>query len=124
LELLREAAKLEDRQAQHLVGRACGEHDWQRFFWWGRAAARGYNVYEFREHVAALLPSFEKGELGRVLHVVCPVIRKGLEAAKQKPIDDLQNNQLQRVLELHGAMLGRAREPSRAGALLRCGAGW
>jgi hypothetical protein len=59
------------------------------------------------------LPSFEKGEFSRVLHTAAPVLRGSFDASaftvlgSTFPEDKFRD--LQRVVELHDAMLGRAR---------------
>jgi hypothetical protein len=115
IELFREAAELGCLQAQHVYGsRAFGELDWERYFWLARAAARGQGTSAFRSTVVRfLLPLFESGQLGRILHTVAPRIREGLNTAEQRvfgewaPEDEIVP--MQRVVVLHDAMLSRAR---------------
>jgi hypothetical protein len=126
LELMKVAAELEYLPAMHYRGElSFGEFDWERYYWWGRAAARGLRGDYFYDAVRRLLPSFEKGEFGRILHTAAPVIRKQL-AEHQLP--ESQSSEVlmaswQCVLELHDAMLGRARRALDCWSLvgLRCG---
>jgi hypothetical protein len=73
----------------------------------------GYKQHSFCDVVLAMLPLFEKGEHGRILHAVAPVIRKNLEVEESKlfgePIEWYVSSKFKRVLELHEAMLMRAR---------------
>jgi hypothetical protein len=113
-ELYRQAAELGHAGAMLAYGKAAfGELDWQRFYWWGRASMRGEGSFEFREVVFELLPSFEKGEHGRILHTVRPVIHSEVlemqrvlgDRAKGSHVLDL----LIRVDRLYEAMASRAR---------------
>jgi hypothetical protein len=113
-QLYREAAELGHAGAMWAYGKAAfGERDWQRFYWWGRASMRGKGSFEFRELVIELLSSFEKGEHGRILHTVRPVIHSELlemqrvlgGRAKGSHVLD----QLRRVDQLYQAMTSRAR---------------
>jgi hypothetical protein len=75
------------------------------------AATQG-NCSEFFVAVLELLPTFEKGENCRVLRTAGPLIHQSLVAPatmfypSMTPSDILQ---LQRVVELHDAMLGKAK---------------
>jgi TPR repeat protein len=74
-ELYRQAAELEHSYAQWFYGgSAFGEHDWERFSWWGRAALHGCSVTFFCASILRLLRLFAKGELGRILFTVAPLI--------------------------------------------------
>jgi hypothetical protein len=128
LALLEEAAALDHSYAQHILGKlAYGAHDWRRFYWWGRAVKRNFGPKSFCSATVQLLPSFETGECGRILHTVGPVLKEALEGGRGKAFGGvLEENvfeQLRRVVELHDAMLGRARQAidcwSMAGR--RCG---
>jgi TPR repeat protein len=111
VEAFRLAAELEFREAQYRYGElAFGEHDWERYHWWIRAKGRAHR--ELLSQVIRLLPLFERGEHGRILHIVGPVIANGLDAVGQwfgiaLPEDEVAK--LKRVIELHGAMLECAR---------------
>jgi hypothetical protein len=113
IELYRRAAELELPEAMHEYGEvAFGERDWERYLWWGRALERGriFSFLRFSQSVVGLLPSFEKGELGRVLHTVAPVIAKRLGAVGTHEYGfRLVESECARILQLHGAMLDRAR---------------
>jgi hypothetical protein len=110
VELLREAAELDDPAAQGLYGEvAFGALDWERFYWWGRAALQGRKKQSFCIDALRLLPSFEKGELGRILHTVAPVVRKIFDVAKKVPGRD-ELSKFAPMLELHEAMVKRARQ--------------
>jgi hypothetical protein len=110
LQLFREAAELEYPMAQWAVGH--GERDWQRFDWWARAASGGISS-PLRDAVPRLLPLFGKGLLGRVLHTVAPTIRANIDPAKSAVLGRVMEPYglwiFVRVVELHQAMLGRAR---------------
>jgi hypothetical protein len=116
IELYRKAAELNHREAQFEYGlSAFGGADWERFHWWSRAAV-GYGNLSLCSDVAKLLPSFERGECGRILSIAVPVIRKNLETWKRheaflRAIDRGRFTvvQVERVIELQKAMLGRAR---------------
>jgi hypothetical protein len=113
-QLYRAAAELGDAHAQVAHGQlAFGWRDWERYHWWCSAVARGLAWTELYEAVLQLLPSFEKGELGRVLHIVAPVLMKKIEAAQRgEALSRTERKDLvkyQRVVELHCAMLVRAR---------------
>jgi hypothetical protein len=86
--------------------------DWRRVLWQGRAAQRGHSL-SFRCEVLQLLPDFERCELGRVLHTAAPVMREGFDAARPAlcgvNISRREAAETKRVLQLHEAMLGRAR---------------
>jgi hypothetical protein len=69
LELYREAAELDDVPSMHHYGELeFGSDDWQRYYYWGRAAARGYRSYYFCVAILPLVPSFENGECGHSAH--------------------------------------------------------
>jgi hypothetical protein len=75
-ELYGEAAELGHAMAQFTYGEtAFGTMDLQRFFCCGEAAKRGYRAYHFCDAVAAQIPGFDRGENGRILHVVSGAIR-------------------------------------------------
>jgi hypothetical protein len=113
LELLRTAAELEHPVAQAYYGFTFGQFDWRRFFWYGRSAERGHDERSFFNSVAAMLPSFERGECVRILHTVGPPLRIVANRDVSPPIDSAVEVQLQRVLELYEALLERARQVVR-----------
>jgi TPR repeat protein len=119
IELLKEASELDKSDAQHLYADvAFKDYDWQRFYWWGRAE-RGNptpeNPHSYVNKVRALLSLFENRALGRILHTVAPVIARNLDIWLNDKgnqgirLGALEKTQLERVLQLHEAMLGRAR---------------
>jgi hypothetical protein len=115
IELFHEAAQLGSAAAQFFYGEtAFGDHDWQRYHWWGCAAARGFGSGLFCAAILRLLPSFESGELGGILHEVAPVLRQhpGVTAlnASDVPFSFPDLLKFDRVVELHEAMLDRARQ--------------
>jgi hypothetical protein len=117
MQLYRTAAELGEAHAQIDHGQmAFGFRDWERYHWWGCALARGMPWSELYEAVLQLLPSFEKGELGRVLHTVAPVVRQEIEAMQRdEPRNRLNHTErknvvkFQRVVDLADAMATRAR---------------
>jgi hypothetical protein len=114
MELYRTAAELGYSLAQDSYGLyAFGGLDWERYFWWGRAAARGFSGRRFCISVMSLLPTFEKGENSRILHTVGPVVKQGLDVTmcalfKQRFVSS-ELPKLLGVIELYEAMLERAR---------------
>jgi hypothetical protein len=113
-ELFKEAADLGHFGAPYFYGKlAFGRLHWERFMWWGISADKSYREDSFCDVVLAMLPLFEKGEHGRILHTVAPVIRKNLNVEESKlfgePIDSWERSKFKQVLELHEAMLMRAR---------------
>jgi TPR repeat protein len=113
-ELFRAAAELGEASAEVSYGEvAFGERDWERFHWWSRAVARGRAKRGFWRGTVSLLSAFEKGELGRVLHIAAPLLRANLNVVKQEVfgsyVGEEVSQKLLRVLELHEAMLDRAR---------------
>jgi hypothetical protein len=120
------AAELGCAKSQFQYGRlAFDKLDWRRYYWYALGAK--WNVPAFRLEVKLLLPSFAKGENGRILHTVAPVICANLNVAKREvfgdPITSVEAKQPQQVMELHDTMLRRARRAiacwSMAGR--RCG---
>jgi hypothetical protein len=117
LALCAQAAELEHPRAQWVHSRvAFGRLDWQRYHWWGRALANGYTDYSFGEDVLTLLdllPSFEKGEHGRLLHAVAPLVRAAVNVATtavpRVPVSDTARAKINRLFVLNEAMLRRAR---------------
>jgi hypothetical protein len=113
IELYKEAARLGDVRAFGRYGaKAFNELDWERYMWLGRAVAQGTGIGQLCVEVNRLWPRFEKGELGRILHTVAPVVRSicvgDLNVNVVSP-SVRRSGMLERVLELHEAMLRRAR---------------
>jgi hypothetical protein len=128
LELFKEAADLGHIEACYSYGRlAFGEQDWERFHWCLPAVARGLNFSRMSAEIRGLLPRFEKGKLGRVLHTIVPLLKASLDAEKAqvfgKKFNQDKFRDYVRTLELHAAMLGRARSAIHcwSAAALRCG---
>jgi hypothetical protein len=92
---------------------AFGERDWKRYQWRCRAAERGYGASSLHAAFVELLPSFENGECGRILHTVGPVVRSNLDVAKcaslGRTLDRDERRKLERGVALCAAMMGRAR---------------
>jgi hypothetical protein len=114
IELFREAAHLGCPEAQSLFGqRAYEELDWQRYLWWGNAAARGVDGYPFCIAVFQLLPLFKRGECGRILHTAALYFRSSPHLAKrgvaERAMPPKEVYKFGLVLELHQAMLRRAK---------------
>jgi hypothetical protein len=129
-ELIRLSAEWEHAGGEYVLGLvAYGEHDWERYMWWLRAAERGINERPFCEvHVMQfLLPTFERGENSRILHVVAPVIRKHLDVEKSEVFGcgftQDKMAMLLRVLELHDQLTGVVRRSVDCFAIVgrRCG---
>jgi hypothetical protein len=116
IELLRRAAEMNLREAQWEYGKlAFGSTEWERYHWWSQAVEGGFEEELLRD-VASLLPSFERGECGRILHTVAPVVAQQLRLWKEGGVfvcvfqeGRATVAKFERVLDLHGAMLGRAR---------------
>jgi hypothetical protein len=114
LALYKKAGELGDGEAQYYYGRdAYGEFAWERYHWWSRLASTRWAGHRLWNAMIRLLPCFERGELGRILHIGAPVIREHLNADQllvfDYKISAQQLGELQCVLELHRAMLVRAR---------------
>jgi hypothetical protein len=113
--LFLQAADLGDCTAQWSYGEwACGEFDWLRYHWWLVAASRGYVYFgDLVPDVMRLLPLFEKGEKGRILHLFAPLLMIGLDADNKtmfgNTVSRYMVRSVQRVFLLHDAMLARAR---------------
>jgi hypothetical protein len=81
----KQAAKLGDVTAQMQVGElAFGELDWERYRWWGRAAARGWRGTTIINSVSRLLVYFKQGQLGRVLFEIAPACKAHLDVLNQR----------------------------------------
>jgi TPR repeat protein len=115
IEHFKAAAELQLAMAQSSYGEfAFGASDWERYFWWGRAVVNGGYKEMFRSAVLRLLPSFEAGQNGRILHTVGPVMRVNVEPAPRNLLlgtgsTDEEVKGYHRVVKLYDAMLGRAR---------------
>jgi hypothetical protein len=67
----------------------------------------------FCKAALSLLPAFENGKLSRVLHTVAPVLRANVDIEAREAFGSrkamCEIPKFRRVIELHDAMLGRAR---------------
>jgi TPR repeat protein len=122
LEAWREAALLGSAPARFAYGNgAVGKLEWKRYQWWESLAAQdgGYGHVFFTE-VVDLLGYFKNGELGRIMHIAAPLFRTHLDRTNHtlfgREISGGDMKSVRLVLELHDAMLARARD-----ALLRWG---
>jgi hypothetical protein len=127
-ELYKESAELGHPEAAFYFGHlAYGEDDWELYYWWGLAAKRRVRSGSFCVEMLGFLPSFEKGEFSRVLHTAAPVLRGSFDTLALRVLGSTfsegEFRNLQRVVELHDAMLDRARQAIHAwsGAGLRHG---
>jgi TPR repeat protein len=126
IELYREAAQAGNADAKRAYGLyGYGEVDWERYHWWGLAPATGNTGRLFCAAVLRLLPRFERREHGRVLHAMAPAIQSSILRAMGPgtrsstsvvggslfgyPLNPGSWPRVTRVLELHKAMLDRAR---------------
>jgi TPR repeat protein len=112
MELYRRSAELEFKQAQEEFGKLFyGKRDWERYYWWGRASSRTSCRTAFYRAIEKLLPSFERGVQGRVLHTVATVVLEPLDGVHFgeyiEGAEAVVN--MRRVIDLHAAMLGRAK---------------
>jgi hypothetical protein len=128
LELFQQAAALDHPLAQFRVGEmAFGKLAWERYYWWGRASARGVYVGTFCQAVYSLLRFFERRELGRVLHTVAVALGPYFDPLAKElyyhPVSSAELVKLQRLFELHAEMMNRAKRAlmcwSMAGRRLR-----
>jgi hypothetical protein len=113
-ELLLRAAELDNTPALFLLGsRMYSEHDWQRYAMWSRATLWAPHVRRLCDALIQLLPSFEAREKGRILHAAAPALRLTIEDAAAEVHGELRAEKwekLQRVVALHDALLGCARQ--------------
>jgi hypothetical protein len=114
LELYREAAELDCPAAQVLYAEAAfAKTDWEWFHWRGRAAERRVQCLLFVSAVLELLPAFEKFMLARIMHTAASAMRRNLDQETQRffysSFLTVDMARVTRVLELHDALLGRAR---------------
>jgi hypothetical protein len=88
------------------------EDDGQRYHWWERAGLKRFEVFLFPSDVARILPRLESSENGR-LHTVALLIRTHLNVATLtifgRVVSEEELKKLQRVVQLHDALLERAR---------------
>jgi hypothetical protein len=111
--LFKESAALGESTSMYSYGKlAFGELDWERFYWWGRASFDGYENKLFLALIR-LLPSFEQGENGRILHTGATVIEQLLDVesrfVRTCRVSESECEWLQRVVALHKELLGRAK---------------
>jgi hypothetical protein len=114
IELFKRAAHLSDSFAEFEFGRlAFGGLDWERYFWWGRAATHGFFADDFCRSALRCLPSFEEGAHGRIVHTMAPLLRNNASTESGTVFGSfysvLQMSEFRRIVELYDAMLGRAR---------------
>jgi TPR repeat protein len=126
--LFKQSAELGFSAAQHYYGKvAFGDCDWQRFYWTGLAARRGFGPL-FYDDVLFWLPWFEKGEMGRVLHTAAPVLGECLDEARATvfgvPVEEGKLVQIRRVVLLYEAMMAAPNVRLHAGVWRGGGAGW
>lgn len=100
--LYKQAAGLGHAAAQHQYGKlAYSELQWERYWWWSRAAQRGFGVYELCNAAIEFLPAFEAGRLGRILFESAVGVKVYLSQGKRG--DGKRTPTLQRVLGLYDA---------------------
>jgi hypothetical protein len=114
MELFKESAELEHPLAQVAYGELVyRDYEYELYVWLARAALGGW-AFPFCNGVLSLLPSFENGASSRILHTVAPYIRKNVDAEKKLVFGgdrfDDRIPELLRVVELHEAILRRAKE--------------
>jgi hypothetical protein len=105
------------------------EDDWQRYHWWERAGMKRLEVFlfQFPSDVARILPRLERSENGRLLHTVALLIRTHLHVATLtvfgRAVSEEELKKLQRVVQLHDALLQRARCATACMSIVarRCG---
>jgi TPR repeat protein len=110
LEVLKRAATLGHERAQIRYGElAFADENWERHYWLGIAARRGLGN-SFFSAMLRFLPSFENIEHGRILHTMATVLLGGIDEVRDMRLDEAEVKEaIERVLELHDAMLERAR---------------
>jgi tetratricopeptide (TPR) repeat protein len=130
IELLREAAELGHGDAEYWYGMtAFSKFRWERFYWMGRAAAHDGSVNQtfFYHDVADMRDDFEKGKFAQILHTVAAVVRAHFDRAEStisgRPLLKNELEVFRRIVELHDAMLRRARAAVMCWSAvgLRCG---
>jgi hypothetical protein len=106
LALIHQAAELDFPEAQCEYGKlAFGELDWERFYWWSRAALRGCVAQSLYSDIIRLIPFLAAGVFPRVLHAAAPAVRKFVAEAP----DCSERQAYVGLVALHDAMLRRAR---------------
>jgi TPR repeat protein len=109
-ELYRQAAALGSPQALFRYGDTFDEHDYRRYECWLRSKKCAHFL---RDGIIELLPLFEEGRLGRVLHTAASAFKAHLDFAAhrlyEEELTEKQEGNLRRVMELHEALLERAR---------------
>jgi hypothetical protein len=118
MQLYMQAVELEHPPSQYYVGQhVYGKYDWQRYYWWCRAASHGFCVPLANVAILKMCPEFKKGLHGRILHTIATAFRVHLDVAKQQvfgagiPLQVVRK--FSRLMERHEAMLNRAREALR-----------
>ncbi len=108
----KKAAELECCHAEYQYGLwAFGERDWERYYWWARAAVHGYYNRNLLDATILLSPEFERGECGRILHALGSLFKANPQSMTNSVhIGALQSSKLQRMMILYEAMLSRARQ--------------
>jgi hypothetical protein len=108
---LKEAAELDLVHAMFHYGKlAYKEDEWERYFWWARALDLGFAYYEALPALLGLIPSFERGELGRILFTVAPAVRGAVGRDVFSPhIVGQEQVRLQRLFALYDAVRSRAK---------------
>jgi hypothetical protein len=128
LELYWQAAALDHPAAQVQVGSlAFGANDWERWYWWGRGAANRCGARDFWGAVSRMLPEFEDGQSGRIMHTVAPFIKAQLDVrqgevyGRYAPVTDLW--MLDRVVMLQEKALRHAKRAIACWSIVsrRCG---
>jgi hypothetical protein len=114
MRLFQQSAELGDAAARYDYGdMAFGVFDWERYHWWNLSGAQGFRGFGCLEPIIeALLPYFERQQKGRVLHLLAPLLRVGLEEEEDLLFDVPVSveTMVNPVFELHAAMLARARQ--------------
>jgi TPR repeat protein len=114
LELYQRAAELGRAQYDYAMMRY-DKRDWEFYYWMGRclSAGRMPSIGPFLDCALGLVRSFEKGSSGRILHTVGLLLRVHFDSDKSRvfnfDLDDSETQELLRIVELHGEMLGCAR---------------
>jgi hypothetical protein len=129
VELYRRAAELGLARAQNAYAMyAFRPEQWQRCVWQGRAAMQGLDPLLFCNSVLFLFWRLEGDEQRRMVHAVGGVVAKGLDAKTGRFFGSLelqegQNAQLLRVVQLHESMMQRARQAIDCWSVVarRCG---
>jgi hypothetical protein len=116
LELYKEAAELGSALGMFSYGVLAHEcNEWQQYEWMSRAVAKGHYGLCFCDRVLWRMPQFEQGRDSRILHIAAQTIRVAdCDLATKLVFGERMSRKrvrmLQRLLELHDVLLGRARE--------------